>query len=130
MAISIMLGQLVGKTLTSVTRRDFDSIITFSDRSTIIAYVSWDWVCGHGLVPMDFPLENILERADSVDCGALSVTGVTFYIDSLALKIHFNGSWGLQIQPITPLPVAWVLCLASQRIVTAGGGAISVYGKT
>jgi hypothetical protein len=129
MAMSFVLHQLVGKTLTSVKRREFDSIITFSDRSTIIAYVSWDWVCGQKLIPMDFSLEKILERNDGLDLGSLCVTGVTFYVDSLALRVHFNGTWGLQIQPIDPLPVAWVLCLASQRIVTAGGGALSVYEK-
>jgi hypothetical protein len=127
--MSVVLNHLVGKKLLSTTRREFDSLVTFDDQSTIIAYAPCGWVCGQHFIPIEFGLEKILQSGCGKGHGSFRVTGITFFVDSLALRVHFNDRWALEISPEDPLIVSWVLCLASDRIVTAGGGGISVYGK-
>jgi len=129
MAKCVELNHLVGKSLGSILRRDSDSLITFDDQSAIIAYAPWGWVCGKIRLPMHFDLETVFPNDDYPVGTHLRVTGVSFYSDSLSLKIHFNGSWTLHIEPEDPSPVSWILCLASHRVVSAGGGNLTTFVK-
>ncbi|HBJ37573.1 MAG TPA: hypothetical protein DDZ51_23020 [Planctomycetaceae bacterium] len=125
----VLINHLVGKSLASVIRRDSDSLLTFDDHSTIITYAPWAWVCGEMRMPMHFELEKVFRNGDYPNDTRLLVTGVSFYVESLSLKIYFNGSWALHIQPEDPSPVSWILCLASQKVVSAGGGNLTVFAK-
>lgn len=127
--MSNALKYLVGTELISIDSDNSKSAITFDDRSSIIAYAPWHWRFDGRRIPHELGTEALLRNLDTESAVALHVTGVTLVVHSLALSIHLNGRWTLQICPYDPSFVAWVACIASNRIVSAGGGKLTFYQK-
>lgn len=127
--MSTALKYLVGTELKSIDSDNSKSVITFDDRSSIIAYAPWHWLFGGMPIPDDLGAESLLKKLDAESLSALHVSGVSLVLRSLALSIHLNGRWTLQIRPLDPTVVAWVACVASSRIVSAGGGRLTFYQK-
>jgi hypothetical protein len=125
----VVLNHLLGKSLASIICRENDSLITFDDGSTIIIYAPWGWVCGNIRFPTDFTMEKAFQGDAYPPSTRLRVAGVSFYVDSLSLKINFGGTWALHIQPEDTGPVSWILCLATDQVVSAGGGHLTVFAK-
>jgi hypothetical protein len=127
--MSTALKYLVGTELKSIDSDTSKSVITFDDRSSIVAYAPWHWLFGGSRISDDIEAESLIEKLDSESASDFYVSGVTVVLRSLALSIHLNGRWTLQISPLDPTVVAWVACVASSRIVSAGGGKLTFYQK-
>lgn len=127
--MSIALKYLVGTELKSIDSDSSKSVITFDDQSSIIAYAPWHGLFGGRPIPESLGNGSLLRNLDSESASALHVSGVSLVLHSLVLSIHLNGRWTLQIRPHDPTVVAWVACVASSRIVSAGGGKLTFYQK-
>jgi hypothetical protein len=126
---------LVGKHITGITRREYDWVLEFGDRSTIQMECLWR-LLNSGRITLSsndhgqtFGLTSPIDAANSFNTklSGRTIASVELNDGTLDLTFTLDGSMVLQIIPDSSGYEAWTANTPLGQIVAVGGGELAVF---
>ncbi len=131
----MLFEYLVGNYIIGITRREFDWVLEFGDRSTIQIECLWRLLNSgriflssndHG---QTFGLPSPVDAANSFNTKlrGRTIAAVELTEGTLDLTFTLDGSMILQIIPDSSGYEAWTACTPIANVVALGGGELTVF---
>ena len=132
------LAWLVGHRFQSLTRREFDWVITFDKDASIVVECLWRLV-EFGRIRFTseddgqrFGLPAPVDAAAEVNhrLAGAAVEAVELRPDLLDLEFRFSTGHSLQLLPDSSGYEAWNVCCRNRQYIAVGGGELAVFGTS